>query len=43
MLLVTLVATVVALKKGAPPTTGLLAAQMRLDAQAFRSVMELRT
>jgi hypothetical protein len=43
MLLVTLVATVVALTKGTPAATGLLAAQMRLDAQAFRSVMESRT
>lgn len=43
MLLVTLAATVVAMANSAPPTTGLLAAQMRLDAQAFRSVMESRT
>jgi len=43
MLLLTVVATLLALSKGAPAHASSLAMQLRLDAQAFRSVMETRS
>ena len=42
MLGLTLLATVVALSKGTPPTES-LSAQLRIDVQAFRAVMESRS
>ena len=43
MLVLTVVATIVALAKGESVSSGSLAAQLRMDAQAFRSVMEPRS
>ncbi len=43
MLVLTVVATLLALSKGAPRRASSLATQLRLDAQAFRSVMETRS